>query len=61
MNGSFAYWCWRNDRISAIKQYEALRTMLLTEFGMEPKGSSQEIAEYKLTLSSKRSIQSHLQ
>ncbi|QHW32773.1 hypothetical protein GZH47_19480 [Paenibacillus rhizovicinus] len=26
-----------DDRISAIKQYEALRTMLQTEFGMEPK------------------------
>lgn len=28
-----------NDRISAIKQYEALRLMLLTEFGIEPKGT----------------------
>ncbi|WP_409343639.1 BTAD domain-containing putative transcriptional regulator [Paenibacillus sp. MBLB4367] len=26
-----------DDRISAIKQYEALRMMLLTEFGIEPK------------------------
>jgi len=32
-----------NDRLSAIKQYEALRTMLQTEFGMEPKDTTRSL------------------
>ncbi|MFC5528165.1 BTAD domain-containing putative transcriptional regulator [Cohnella yongneupensis] len=35
-----------DDRISAIKQYEALRTMLLTEFRMEPKETARRMLEF---------------
>lgn len=34
-----------DDRIAAIKQYEALRMLLLTEFGIEPKETARRLLE----------------
>ncbi|MBH5319379.1 winged helix-turn-helix domain-containing protein [Paenibacillus sp. GSMTC-2017] len=35
-----------DDRISAIKRYEALRVMLLTEFGLEPKEEVRRLLDF---------------
>ncbi|MFK7693051.1 BTAD domain-containing putative transcriptional regulator [Paenibacillus sp. HJGM_3] len=36
-----------DDRVAAIKQYEALRMMLLTEFGIEPKEAVRRLLDFE--------------